>query len=165
MKHVGTAGIRPLWRNVVGDSAQDVAESPAECAQAAETNVEANVRYAPIRGTQEKHRALNPPALEIAVRGLAERRTEGADEVRLRHLRNSRELWDAEWFRKRAIHRIPRAQHPAIAFFHRSVHNATLYAVQIRNGKRLQFRRNILDLVDPSTRILLHESKKIEAGL
>jgi hypothetical protein len=61
-------------------------EGPAECAQAADTDVEANVRYAPIRGTQEKHRAFDAPALEIAVRGLAERRAEGADEVRLGHL-------------------------------------------------------------------------------
>jgi hypothetical protein len=93
-------------------------EGPAECAQAAETDVEANVRYASIRGTQEKHRALDAPALEITMRGFAECRPESADEVRLGHLRNPRESRNAERFRKRAIHRIPRAQQPAIALFY-----------------------------------------------
>jgi hypothetical protein len=106
-------------------------EGPAECAQTAETDIEGNVRYAPIRGTQEKHRALNAPALGIAMRSLAERRAEGADEVRLGYLRNPREFWNAKRFRKRAIHGIPRAQHPAIALFYRPAHNITLYAVRI----------------------------------
>jgi hypothetical protein len=101
-------------------------ERPAECAQTAETDVEANVRYTSIRGTQEKHRTLNAPALEIAMRSLAERRAEGADEVRLGYLRNPRE------FRKRAIHGVPCAQHPAIALFYRPAHNITLYAVPRR---------------------------------
>jgi hypothetical protein len=98
-------------------------EGPAECAQAAETDVEANVRYAPIRGTQEKHRALHAPALEIAVRSLAERCAEGADEVGLGYFGNPRKVWNAERFGKCAIHGIPRPQHPAIALFHRSGHN------------------------------------------
>jgi hypothetical protein len=93
-------------------------EGPAERAQAAETNIEANVCYAPIGDTQKKHRALDTPALKIAVRGFSKRRAEGADKVRLRHLRNPRESWKAERFRKRSIHRISGAQHPSIALFH-----------------------------------------------
>jgi hypothetical protein len=58
-------------------------EGPAEGAQAAETHIEANVRYAPIGGTQEKHCALNAPSLQIAVWGFPKSRAEGADEVRL----------------------------------------------------------------------------------
>jgi hypothetical protein len=71
--------------------AHDIVEGPAEGAKAAETDVEANVRYAPIRGAQMKHRALDAPTLEIAVRGLTERSAEGADEMRLGNLRNARE--------------------------------------------------------------------------
>jgi hypothetical protein len=99
-------------------------EDPAERAQAAETDIEANVRYAPIAGSQEKHRPLDAPSLKIAVRGFPESRAEGADEVRLRRPRNPREAWNGKRFRKRAIHRIPCAQHPSIAFFHRSAHHA-----------------------------------------
>jgi len=58
---------------------------------AAETDIEANFRYTPIRGAQKKHGALDAPALEIAVRGLAEGSEEGADEMRLGYLGNSRE--------------------------------------------------------------------------
>jgi hypothetical protein len=93
-------------------------ESPAEGAQAAETDIEADVCYAPVGDPQEKHRALDAPALKIAVRGFSKRRAEGADKVRFRHLRNPRESWKAERFRKRPIHRIPGAQHPSIALFH-----------------------------------------------
>jgi hypothetical protein len=80
MKHVGTAGIPPLWRNAVGDSPTT---SWKVRLKVPEADIEANVRYAPIRDTQEKHRALNAPALQIAVRGFSKRRAEGADEVRL----------------------------------------------------------------------------------
>jgi hypothetical protein len=73
-------------------------EGTAECAQAVETDVETNVRHVPFRSPQKKHRAFHAPALEIAVWGFAERRTEGAYEVRLGYLRNPREPWDAERF-------------------------------------------------------------------
>jgi hypothetical protein len=106
-------------------------ERPAECAQTAETHVEANVRYTPIRGTQEKHRALDAPALEIAMRRLAERRAEGADEVRLGYVPDPRKFWNAKRFRKRAIHGVPCAQHSAIGLFYRPAHNITLYALPI----------------------------------
>jgi hypothetical protein len=57
-------------------------KGPAEGAQAIGTDIEGNVCYAPIRGTQEKHRALNASALQIAVRGFSKRLAEGADEMR-----------------------------------------------------------------------------------
>jgi hypothetical protein len=113
-------------------------KGPAEGAQAAETDVEANIRYVPIRRAQKKHRALDAPPQEIAMRGLAERSAEGTDEMRLGYFRNSRESWNTEQFRERAIHRIPRAQHPAITLFHRSVHKATLHAERIITDKRRQ---------------------------
>jgi hypothetical protein len=105
-------------------------EGPAECAEAAETDVEANIRYAPIRSTQEKHSALDAPALEITMRRLAERRAESADEVRFGYFRNSGEPLNAERLRKRAIHCISRPQHPTIALFHWKTHKPTLYAAR-----------------------------------
>jgi hypothetical protein len=83
-------------------------ESPAERAQAAEADIEANVRYASVSGTQKKHRALNAPTLQVAVRGLSKRRAKGADEMRFRHLRDARKSSNAERLRKCAIHQIPR---------------------------------------------------------
>jgi len=58
-------------------------EDPAEGAQAVESDIEANGRYAKIRDTQEKHRALDATALKIAVWGFSKSRAKGADEVRL----------------------------------------------------------------------------------
>ena len=99
-------------------------EDPAEGAQAVEANFEANGRYAEIRDTKEKHRALHAPALQIAVWGLSKRRMKGTDEMCLGHLRDTRQPANAERFREHTIHRIPRTQHPSIAFFQRSAHNA-----------------------------------------
>jgi hypothetical protein len=45
--------------------------------------VEADVGDAAIRRTEEEHRALDAPALQVAVRRLAERRAKAADEMRL----------------------------------------------------------------------------------
>src|SRR5262245_45873873 len=63
--------------------ADDVAEGPAEGAQTGEADVEADVGHAAIGLAQQPHRALDAAALEVAVGRLAERRPEGADEVRL----------------------------------------------------------------------------------
>jgi hypothetical protein len=89
--------------------AHDVVKSPAKRAQATETNIEANIRNASVCGTQKKHCALNPPALQVAVRGFAKRRAKGSDEMRFRHLRDARESSNAEGLRKCAIHHVPRA--------------------------------------------------------
>src|SRR5687768_1542241 len=62
--------------------ANDVAERPAEGAEAREADVEADVEDAAVRLAQQPHRALDAAALEVAMRCLAERRVEGADEVR-----------------------------------------------------------------------------------
>src|SRR5262249_12820756 len=59
--------------------------------------------------------------------------------VRLRHLCNPREATNAERLRKDAIHRIPRAEHPAIALLPRSAHAAPFisrYARHMRSGLR-----------------------------
>src|SRR5947199_7933168 len=62
--------------------AEHLAEGPAEGAQAAEADVEADLRHRAVGLAQHRHRALEPPALEVAMRRLAEHVAEAADEVR-----------------------------------------------------------------------------------
>src|SRR3954451_14050871 len=69
--------------------ADDLAEGPAERAEAAEADVEADVGDAAIGLDEQEHRPLDAPALEVAVRRLAEGGAEGADEVRLRDVRDA----------------------------------------------------------------------------
>src|SRR4051812_16330047 len=70
---------RPVRRRRL---AHDVAERPAERAEAVEADVEADLGHGRVGLAQQLHRALNPTALEVAVRRLAERRPELAAEVR-----------------------------------------------------------------------------------
>src|SRR2546423_4098028 len=69
--------IRRLDRRVPGAIvrrrlADDVAERPAEGAQAGKSDVEADVGDAAVGLAQQEHRALNPPPLQVTVRRLAE---------------------------------------------------------------------------------------------
>ena len=105
-----------------GRFADDFVKRTTERAEAAETDVEADVGDAAVRRSQQEHRPLDAPALQVAVGRLAERVTEGANEVRLRHLSDPSKARNAEWLGERAIHRVSCAQHPAIAFFDRSRH-------------------------------------------
>src|SRR5690348_12309737 len=63
--------------------AHDRTERAAERAEAGEAHVEADLGDARVGRAQQEHRALDAPPLQVAVRRLAERRAEGADEVRL----------------------------------------------------------------------------------
>src|SRR4051812_28453377 len=65
-----------------GGLADDVAEGPAERSEAREADVHADVRHRAVALPQQQHRALYPAALQVAVRRLAERGPEGADEMR-----------------------------------------------------------------------------------
>src|SRR3954452_7447046 len=91
-----TARSRVGQREAVGDGlrdgpravlarrlADDRAERPAERPEAREADVEADLGHGTIRVTEQEHRPLDAPALQVAVRRLAERRAERADEVRL----------------------------------------------------------------------------------
>src|SRR5262249_36520606 len=104
--------------------AHDGLERPAEGSQAVEPDVEADVRDAATRRAEEEHRALDAPPLEVPVWRLAERRAKRADEVRVGHSRDPREARDTERLRKRAVHRVSRAQHPTVALLDRSTHPA-----------------------------------------
>src|SRR5215211_2206212 len=61
----------------------DASEGAAEGAEAREPHVEADLGHRPVGLPQQRHRALQPAPLQVAVRRLAERPLEGADEVRL----------------------------------------------------------------------------------
>jgi hypothetical protein len=103
-----------------------VVERPAEGAQAGEADIEANVGHAAVAGTKEEHRPFDAAALQVAMRRFAERRVKRTTEVRLGNLRSPREARDVEWLPKVAVHRVPSAEHPAIALFHDSSHRSNL---------------------------------------
>src|SRR4051812_44518053 len=84
-----TARSRPRHREAVGHGlrldtravlrgrlADDRAEGAAERPQAGEADVEADVRDAAVALHEQEHRPLDAPALQVAVRRLAERRAE-----------------------------------------------------------------------------------------
>src|SRR5262245_11144078 len=56
--------------------ADDLGERPAERSHAREADVEADLRDAALALAEQEHRALDPPALQVPVRRLAERRAE-----------------------------------------------------------------------------------------
>src|ERR1700694_1723147 len=68
-----------------GSLADDVSESAAEGAQAAEPHVKKNVGDIEIAPSQQIHRPLHPPALQVAVRCLAESGPESSDEMGFGH--------------------------------------------------------------------------------
>ena len=72
--------------------------------------------------TQQEHRALDAPALQVAVRRLAERGPEGADEVRLGDVGDAREGGDVERLRVAAVHRVAGAQQSAVGVFDGAAH-------------------------------------------
>jgi hypothetical protein len=107
-----------------GSIADDFVESAAERAKAVEADIEADVGDAAIGFPKQKHRALDSPPLEIAVRRLAKGRSEGPGEMRFR---------DAGDFGKRRnikrpgvgpIHRVAGAQHAAVDLFDSPAHTA-----------------------------------------
>src|SRR3954454_19265073 len=61
-----------------GRRADDVAKGPAERAQTRKADVQADLGDAPAGRPEQEHRPLDPSALQVAVRGLTERRAERA---------------------------------------------------------------------------------------
>src|SRR5260370_9789646 len=82
--------------------ADDVAKGAAERAQAAKADVEAYVRHAALGLPEQEHGALDAPSLQVAMRGLAKSRLEGANEVRLGNVADRRQVADVERLRVRA---------------------------------------------------------------
>ena len=56
------------------------------------------------------------------MRRLAERRAEGPDEVRLRHVRDPGERGDVERLGELPVHRVAGAQHPAVLLLGLAAH-------------------------------------------
>src|ERR1041385_3224986 len=107
-RHRETGGHSPARREpaILGRGlADDVTERAAERPEAGEADVETDVGHAAPRLPQQKHGALHSSALQVAMRCLAKRRTEGADEVRLGHQGHSGERRNIEWLSIRPIHR------------------------------------------------------------
>src|SRR5262245_54900825 len=63
--------------------ANDLVKGAAEGAEAAEADVEADIGDATVGQSQQEHRALDAPALQVAVRRLAEGVAERGNEVSL----------------------------------------------------------------------------------
>src|SRR5918995_3649137 len=70
----------PIGRRWLAD---DVGEGPAERAQAREAHVEADLGHAAVGLPEQEHRPLDPAALQVTMRRLAEGGAKGPDEVRL----------------------------------------------------------------------------------
>src|SRR5215213_6126051 len=123
-----TARSRPRPREARGNGAQvggleavargglpdDLTEGAPEAADAREPDLQADLAHAKLGLSEHEHRPLDPPALEVAVRRLAERGPEGADEVGLGYVRDPGERRDAEQLRVVAVHRVASAQHAAV---------------------------------------------------
>jgi hypothetical protein len=92
----------------------DVLERAAERAEAREADVEADLAHGPVGLAQERHRPLDPPALQVAVRRLAERRAEAADEVCAREVHRASQGLDVERIGVPAVHRVAGAQQATI---------------------------------------------------
>src|SRR5690349_7318492 len=122
-----TARPRPRHGEAVGDVvrdpppavaggrfADDGAERPAERPEAGEADVEADVGHAAVGLHEQEHRPLDAPALQVAMRRLAEGGPEGADEVRLGDVGDPREGGDVEGPGVAAVHRVAGAQQSAV---------------------------------------------------
>src|SRR6476620_8934580 len=83
--------------------AHDVLEGGREPADALEADVERDLRDGLIGLAQQVGGALDPAALQVAVRGLAELELEGADEVRVRGERGAGQRRNVERFGVMAV--------------------------------------------------------------
>src|ERR1700719_3573652 len=106
-----------------GSHPHDFMKRAAECSQAAEANIEANVRHISCGFAQQEHGALDSPALKVAVWSLTKSRLEGTDEVRLGDIGGLREIGNVKRLGICAVHRVARPEHPAIHVLRRHRHH------------------------------------------
>src|SRR4029077_1625965 len=110
-------------RAVVGGvHADDVAKGAAEGPEAAESDVEADVGDVVARFAQEEHGALDPAALQVAVRRLAESRSERADKVSFGDACHPRQGGDVQRLGVGAVHGVAGPEHTAIELFDGACH-------------------------------------------
>ena len=113
MKHPGKAiGDEPLRVRALlvaagaidGRGESDLSpEKVAERAETLETDLEADLGHRHLSGCEQKLRLLDPPAHEVAMRGLEDRRLEAANEMVAREVRRSGERARAQSLRKVVI--------------------------------------------------------------
>src|SRR2546430_9178286 len=94
--------------------AHDLAECAAEGAEAVEAHVEADVGDAPLGSAQQVHGPLHAPALQVAVRRLAERGSECADEVGVGDVGDFGQTGDVQGLRVDAVDRVAGAEHATV---------------------------------------------------
>jgi hypothetical protein len=129
------AGAGPILRRGLPDH---LAEGSAECPQAGEADIEADVRHAAVGPAEQVHGPLDTAPLQITMRGLAEGRPEGADEVRLRHDRDGRQSGHVHHLRIGAIHGVTGAQQPPVGLLGGAGHGSRRSAGAPRSGARLR---------------------------
>ena len=101
-------------------------ERPAEGAEAAEADVEADVGDAAFGLAQEEHRALHATPLEVPMRRLPEDGPKAADEVRHGDIGHRGHRGDVERLGVRAVHGVPGTQQATVQVLDVPAHAATL---------------------------------------
>src|SRR6476646_36494 len=124
-----------------GRFTDDVPEGPAEGAEAAEADIEADLAHARVALPQEEHRSLHAAALQVAMGRFAECGAKGPDEVSLGYVSDPREGRDVEPLRVLAVHCVTGAQHAAVRLFDGSAqpdsHSIVQFKLPCGNGKAL----------------------------
>src|SRR5467141_2482771 len=115
------------WRH-----ANDFSKGAAEGTEAVEADIQAYVGDASLRFAQHEHGALDAPALEVAVRSLAEGRSESPDEMRLGHAGNLGEVGNVERVGVGPVDRVPGAKHASIRLLNRASHCSP--SIVVRHG-------------------------------
>src|SRR5438132_4126271 len=123
-----------IGARLLGD---DLLERSAERAQAVEANVEADIGHCAVGRAQQKHGSFDPTALQVPVRRLAKRGAEGADEMRLRDVRDLRERRQVERLRVGTVHRVAGAQHPAVDLLYGPAHGLNPFSRRDSADRRL----------------------------
>src|SRR5207248_751184 len=101
----------------------DLGEGAAERPEAGEAHVEADVGHAPLSLAEEKHGALNAPALQVPMWRLAEYRAEAADEVRGRDMGHGGHRADVERLGIGTVHGVAGAQKAAVQILGFTAHH------------------------------------------
>ena len=95
-----------------GRHADQLGEASAERAQRRAADREADLGDAEVAATQQRHRALDAPRHQVAVRRLAVGEPELAAEVPGRHVRAARERLDVQRLRVLPVHPVANATQP-----------------------------------------------------
>src|SRR5215216_1378841 len=107
------AGVRPL-AVVARGFTNHLTEGAAERPQALKSDVERDLGHGPVGLAQQRHRPLDPAALQVAVGRLAEGGAEAADEVGAREGDRAGQPLDVERVGVAAVHRVAGPKQPPV---------------------------------------------------